>query len=314
VLETKKPVLRTLDSCSLIAVPLVIRDQLLGVLVLGSSTPTRQYDTDDLRFAEALAERAALAIENGRLYKTAVRATRLRDELLGIVAHDLRNPLAAIQLQAAAMRPKASQAERRSTKPRENILRAVDRMGQLIGDLLDLTTIESGKLSIERAALAPRQLVADAVETQRTLAEGASQELKIDVIGKSPDVWGDQTRLLQVLENLVGNAIKFTPAGGRVTVGAAPRETEVLFWVADTGAGIAPEDLPHVFDRFWQAKKGSRKGAGLGLPIAKGIVESHGGRLWVESTIGRGSVFFFTVPQAPPMEASYPGSTPPTNG
>ena len=106
-----------------------------------------------------------------------------------------------------------------------------------------------------------------------------------------------------MLENLVGNAIKFTPAEGRITVGAAPREGEVLFWVADTGSGISPDGLPHVFDRFWQARKGAHHGAGLGLPITRGIIEAHGGRIWVESTLGRGTVFFFTVPQAPGAEA-----------
>ncbi len=127
--------------------------------------------------------------------------------------------------------------------------------------------------------------------------------MRLELADDLPDVWGDQHRLLQVLENLVGNAIKFTPVQGRITVGAAPREGEVLFWVADTGSGISPDGLPHVFDRFWQARKGARQGAGLGLPITRGIIEAHGGRIWVESTLGRGSVFFFTVPEAPGAEA-----------
>ena len=118
--------------------------------------------------------------------------------------------------------------------------------------------------------------------------------------GGLPEVWGEHDRLLQVFENLIGNAIKFSTAGGLITVGAASRDQEVLFWVADTGPGIAPGSLPHVFDRFWQATKGDRRGAGLGLPIAKGIVEAHGGHLWVESTLGRGSIFFFSLPTARP--------------
>ena len=113
-----------------------------------------------------------------------------------------------------------------------------------------------------------------------------------------PEVWGEHDRLLQVFENLIGNAIKFTTAGGWITVGAASNDQEVVFWVADSGAGIAPGDLPHVFDRFWQATRGDRRGAGLGLPITKGIVEAHGGRIWVESTLGRGSTFFFSIPRA----------------
>jgi signal transduction histidine kinase len=105
--------------------------------------------------------------------------------------------------------------------------------------------------------------------------------------------------LLQILDNLVGNAVKFTEPGGRITVGAAPRGDEVLFWVADSGPGIAPDDLPHVFDRFWQAQKGRRSGAGLGMAIAKGLVEAHGGKIWLHSTLGRGTTVFFTIPQAP---------------
>jgi len=104
----------------------------------------------------------------------------------------------------------------------------------------------------------------------------------------------------QVFENLIGNAAKFTGADGRITIGARPRETDVLFWVADTGRGISADDLPHVFDRFWQARKAERRGAGLGLPIVKGIVEAHRGHLWVESTLGLGTTFYFTVPVAPP--------------
>jgi signal transduction histidine kinase len=112
--------------------------------------------------------------------------------------------------------------------------------------------------------------------------------------------------LLQILENLVGNAIKFTGAGGVIRIGAARRDADVLFWVSDTGAGIADANLPHVFDRFWQVSKGGRRGAGLGLPIAKGLVEAHGGRIWVESTLGRGTTFSFTLPAAPQPQLRLP--------
>jgi signal transduction histidine kinase len=115
-----------------------------------------------------------------------------------------------------------------------------------------------------------------------------------------PAIWADRDRLLQAFENLMGNAIKFSARGGHVTVGARSREREVLFSLQDTGPGIAAEDLPHVFDRFWQTQKaGRRRGAGLGLPIVKGIVEAHGGHIWVESRVGEGSTFYFTVPVAP---------------
>jgi PAS domain S-box-containing protein len=298
--------LRAIDPRSVMALPLLIRGQLLGVLVLISSKPSRVYGPADLRLAEALADRAALAIENGRLYRASVHATRLREEILGVVAHDLRNPLTAIVMNAGALKRRGPEPERRNDKPRESILRAANRMDRLISDLLDVSLIEAGYLAVGHTRVPARQLLLDSVEAQRPLASSASLELQLELAGDLPDVWGDQHRLFQVLENLVGNATKFTPEGGRITVGAAPREHEVLFWVADTGYGISPEGLPHVFDRFWQAKKGARKGAGLGLPITRGIVEAHGGRIWVESTLRRGTVFFFTIPEAPAAEAPSP--------
>jgi signal transduction histidine kinase len=284
-------------------VPLLIREQLLGVLVLISSSPARVYNPSDLPFAEALAQRAALGIENGRLYRSAVRATQLRDEVLGVVAHDLRNPLSVIVMQSAAQRRRGPEPERRSQQSSETIQRSANRMKRLINDLVDVTMVEAGKLGLDRARVSPRQLLVDAVDVQRPLATSASIEVHLDLERKLPDVWADQHRLLQVFENLIGNAIKFTPAGGRITVGASPGEREVLFRVSDTGYGISPTDLPHVFDRFWQARRG-RDGAGMGLPIARGIIAAHGGRMWVESTLGRGTTFSFTVPRADAVPGS----------
>ena len=154
-------ILRAIDPRSMMGLPLLVRGELLGVLVLISSTPSRRYGPDDLRLAEALAERAALAIENGRLYQTALHATRLRDEVLGVVAHDLRNPLSAIMMEATALRRRGPEAERRESKPVESIVRAAKRMNRLIGDLLDVSLIEAGQLGIERARVSTRQLLAD---------------------------------------------------------------------------------------------------------------------------------------------------------
>jgi signal transduction histidine kinase len=282
----------------------MIRGQPIGVLVFGSSTPSHVYNQDDLRLAEALADRAAMAIENARLYRASVYASQLRDQVLGVVAHDLRNPLSTILLQAAALKRRGPEPERRSAKPREAIFRAATRMNHLIQDLLDVALMEAGQLTVERARLSVRELIIGAVDMQRPLAASSSLDLRVDVDPDVPDVWIDRERLLQVFENLIGNAIKFTKAGGRITAGAAPKDREVVFWVADTGSGIAPESLPHVFDRFWQAARAGRQGAGLGLPITKGIVEAHGGRIWVESTPGKGTTFFFTIPQAAPDPSS----------
>jgi signal transduction histidine kinase len=172
-------------------------------------------------------------------------------------------------------------------------------MNRLIQDLLDVALMEAGQLTIERSRLSASWLITEAVDMQRPLVSSSSLELRVDVDPDVPEVWGDRDRLLQVFENLIGNAIKFTKAGGRITVGATSRDREVVFWVADTGSGIASENLPRVFDRFWQATRAGRHGAGLGLPITKGIVGAHGGRIWVESTEGSGSTFFFTIPTVP---------------
>jgi len=283
---------------SFVAVPLLMRGQPLGALFLGSSTPSRVFGQGDLRLAEALADRAATVIANARLYRSSVYATHLRDQVLGVVAHDLRNPLSTILLQASAITRRGPEPERRSLKAMGVIHRAATRMNRLIQDLLDVTLLEAGQLTIERARLPADGLIDEAVDLQKPLASSASLELRVEVGPDVAAVWGNRDRLLQVFENLIGNAIKFTRPGGRITAGATSRGDEVVFSVADTGCGIPSEDLPRVFDRFWQATRRGSEGAGLGLPITKGIVEAHAGRIWVESTPGRGSTFFFTIPTA----------------
>ena len=283
------------DIASVLAVPLVARGSLLGAIAFLSSTPSRVYGPPDVRLAEELAQRAALSIMNARLYRTARRATRARDELLGIVAHDLRNPLNNIVVQADLLRLRG-EAGGGAQHAAEGIARAATRMSRLIQDLLDVTSLEAGQLSVDAVPVAARDIVTDAAEAQEALTTSASLELRLEPATDLPEILADRDRLLQVFENLIGNAVKFTEPGGRITVGAAPREGHVLFWVRDTGCGIAPEHLPHLFDRFWQGGKAERRGAGLGLPIVRGIIAGHRGRIWVESTPGEGSTFYFTIP------------------
>jgi PAS domain S-box-containing protein len=283
--------LRELGPKSLISVPLRGHERVLGTLTF-ISTSARRYGQHDFELARDLAYRAGLALDNARLYETARRATRLRDEVLGVVAHDLRNPLGTILMQVALLRRKTSEPKRAL----ETLERSARRMNRLIEDLLEVTKLEASELALDRALLDPKKLLADCVEGQAVLAASAKLTLELELEGELPALFADKDRLLQVLENLIGNAMKFTPEGGKVTVGATLRGEEVLFWVKDTGRGIAPEDMPHVFERFWQARKGEHLGAGLGLQIVKGIVEAHGGSVWVESEEGRGSVFFFTLP------------------
>ncbi len=291
--------LRETEVRSLLWVPLVGRDRNLGGFCLASATPGRQYGPDDLRLAEELARRAALFLDNARLYRAAERAIGVRDDVLSVVAHDLRNPLGTILMQAELLRRSESEAGRPTRDTSERIERAAKRMDRLIQDLLDIARVEAGQVALERAALPTRELVVEAVEAQRTLATAASIELRLDAAARLPEIFADRHRVLQVFENLIGNALKFTPAGGTITVGAARQAGSVRFHVRDTGPGVPAEDQPHLFDRFWQAP-GSRpekpSGAGLGLPIVKGIIEAHGGRIWIDSVLGAGSTFYFTLP------------------
>ena len=226
------------------------------------------------------------------------RAVAARDVVLGIVAHDLRNPLSLITMAANGMRRRpGDEPDRRNGKTSEVILRAAQRMNQLIEDLLDVARIEAGQLSVEFATLLAADLARDAVEMQRPLAEASGVTISLEVEPDVKTAWGDHRRLLQVFDNLIGNAIKFTQSGGGIVVRVAVTNGDVMFSVTDTGRGIAADAVPHVFDRFWQAAVGARRlGAGLGLAITKGIVEAHGGRIGVESEVGRGTTFFFTIP------------------
>jgi len=247
-----------------------------------------------------ISERKRLATEQARLYQVAQQAVHLREDVLGIVAHDLRSPLGTILMQVGRIRRGGSDEEQKGAAVIE---RAARRMNHLIQDLLDVARVEGGRMTIKPQRLSGAQVVAESVQAQEPLATAAALSLRMDLPADLPDIWVDRDRLLQILENLVGNAIKYTPPGGRVTVGAMRRDPHIVFWVADTGAGIAPGDLPHVFERLWQAQHGDRAGAGLGLTIVKGIVEAHRGRIWVESKLGAGTTFYFSIPVAPGAEA-----------
>jgi signal transduction histidine kinase len=283
--------------------PLISRSgALIGMFSTYWKAPHRMPE-QTLRLLDLLARRAADLIERVRMEAALRDAVQAREHILGIVAHDLRNPLSLIMMQSMRMHRPASEPERRNQKPAEVISRAAARMNRLIQDLLDVTRIEAGRLPVERRPLSPGPLAAEAVDMEVALAASSRIDLRLALSTDLPDIWVDRDRLLQVFENLIGNAMKFTKSGGLITVGADVGNHEVLFWVKDTGAGISPEDLPHVFDRLWQAAAGAgRLGAGLGLAITKGIVEAHGGRIWVESTVGQGANFYFSIPTARPEE------------
>lgn len=222
------------------------------------------------------------------------QTSRARDEMLSIVAHDLRNPLATIVTLAAVLRRSGAEEEVVA-----EIEYAAKRMSRLIQDIVDVTRLEAGRFVIEQTRLSAARMLSEALVEQAHLASSSSLDLQLDAPPVLPDISADHDRLLQVFENLIGNAIKYTQPGGRITLGARTHGNSVLFWIADSGSGIEGDHLPRVFDRFWQAPGAKRRGAGLGLMIVKGIIDAHGGQVWVESQLGRGSTFFFTIPTAP---------------
>jgi PAS domain S-box-containing protein len=249
---------------------------------------------------QAEAERTRLLEREREARQEAEAAIRIRDELLGIISHDLRNPLHTISLSAELLLRGGSSEERR-TRQLEVILRSVKRMNRLVEDLLDLSKLHAGqKLAMEPGVQELSALVREACEDFRGQAEENSLRLDCEVPGEACEVWADRDRLLQVLSNLLGNALKFTPEGGRILLRVEPLGSEVRVTVADTGQGILESDLGRLFEPYWQAERTARRGAGLGLPIAKAIVEEHGGRIWVESRPGEGSTFRFTVPAVLP--------------
>lgn len=292
-LTTYLPFLRPHPLRAVHCLPLMAQGQLVGAVYTGS-----QEDGDlaheDLRLLSVLSLRAASALHHHIARESLERAIRSRDDVLSVVAHDLRNPIAVISIAATSLIRRLPDSAARRTIDR--IIRGAQRAERLVRDLLEINAIETGRFSVTKHTVEPAHLIFAALESQQSLAADASVIIATDLSPALPTIEADDERILEVLENLIGNAIKFTGSGGSITVGAKAQGAELLVWVKDTGAGIAPEELPHIFDRFWQARKTERRGTGLGLSICKGIVEAHGGRIWAESTSGEGTTVSFALP------------------
>ena len=266
----------------------------MGVMSFCSCDVDRPYGQEEVTFAEDLAVRAGIAIGQAQLFQMTIQAKRSRDEVLGIVAHDLRNPLGAILNSAELL--EEMHPDREVLKFAGIIHRSAERMNHLIGDLLEATRLEAGNLTIEPVPVRLEPILTEAATMLRPLA--TARGIRLEVVNHDPDVRvvADAGRLLQVLSNLLGNAVKFAPEGGRVELRSTATDGDALIEVEDDGPGIAPEDLPRLFDQFWQASSADRRGVGLGLSIARGIIEAHQGRIWVDSEPGAGSVFSFVIP------------------
>lgn len=222
---------------------------------------------------------------------------RDREEVTRIIAHDLRVPLNTIKMSVSLLREEWLSEEQRTRKV-DLIDQAADRMDRLIGDLRSMTLIEAGRLKLSREPLDAAELIEAGRDTGAAQAEEGGVDLVTELPPRAPPVLGDRARVLEVFANLLSNALRHTPEGGRVTLSARVEEAAVRFEVADTGPGIPEENLSEVFQRFWRGSAGTRGGSGIGLTISQGIVEAHGGRIGVESPPGGGARFHFTLPRA----------------
>ena len=294
-------ILRELGIKSYVIVPMASRTEVFGTIALVTTNSGRRYSEGDVMVAEDLGRRAATAIENARLYTDAQNAIQIRERVLAIVSHDLRNQLGVVSMGANLLSRKASALDGPELeKPIETIQRTANSMQHLVGDLLDMASIQAGRLSFERQPTKIRPILQESCEQLEPMARDKSLSLSADLAVDAIEVLCDRDRILQVLANLLGNAIKFCEAGDAVTLRAEARDGDVLIAVSDTGPGIPRDELQSIFEAYRTIERQGqgKSGTGLGLYITKGIVQRHGGHIWVESELGVGTTFFFTLPRA----------------
>jgi PAS domain S-box-containing protein len=291
----------TCPDCEVLVTPLIADDEPLGALVLLNSRASgRHFRDGDVIRARTLGDLTSLALRRVRLMEQereakerAEAAVRVRDETLGIVSHDLRNPLTKIALSSDLL---VGADANEQPELVETIRSSARQMDRLIQDLLDVARMESGNLSVARDIVDPEPILREMCDSNEPIARQKNQRIVCQVGGTLPPICGDRDRIEQVFGNLIGNAMKFTPERGVITIEAHQDGDAVRFTVRDTGPGIPAADLKKVFTPYWQAKKTAHMGAGLGLAIVRGIVEAHGGKVWAENTPGGGAKFTFTIP------------------
>jgi signal transduction histidine kinase len=289
-------ILRGIGVNSMICAPLMARGRTLGAITLTTEIG-REFTPDDVRMVEDLAQRAAIAIDNARLFDDAQRALRVRDEVMAIVTHDVRSPLSAVMTGAALLQMHDDATPLNGERIRhiaDTIQRSARHIARLINDLTDISHIEAGRLTIERKAEDVGAVVCEAVDTLQAVAAQRGSTVECDLTESLPIVQCDRDRIVQVIGNLIANATKIGATS--IIARAKVQGSDVIISVADNGPGIPLEDLPHMFDRHWRGRNVTYKGTGLGLPIAHGIVKAHGGEIWIESTVGAGSTVSFSLP------------------
>ncbi len=295
--------LRQSGFSSAIVVPIVARDRTLGAISLIRARPGRNYDADDLSMAQHLARRAAVAIDNSRLYREAQESARARDQFLAVAAHELRSPLTSMKgfAQLLLRRARKNASGQEWLSPLETIDMQVNRMADLVNRLLDVSRIEEKRLRLILAPADLSQIAVDAVAEAQITTETHTVEYVGPVEPVRVEI--DSTRVTQVLSNLLNNAIRYSPPGTTVTVDLRPNDDSVVVSVRDEGPGVSSQLRERVFERYFSGitgLRGSTEGLGLGLYVAAGIVEAHGGRIWVDSDATHGSTFSFTLPRQTP--------------
>ncbi|CAN5406944.1 hypothetical protein BH11PLA2_BH11PLA2_45720 [soil metagenome] len=299
---------------AVVVLPLIARNRILGVLALGRGPSRSTLATDDLALAEDLASRAAIALDNARLYVDVQRADRQKNDFLSMLAHELRNPLAPIQNAIEILRLRDS-AQPDVVQTRDVIARQVKHMVRLVDDLLDISRITSGKIRLQMKAVTMTDIVSQAVEASKPLIDKGRHSLLIDPIPHDAALNADGARLTQVLTNMLNNAAKYSDDGGQIRVTVTCVDSEVVVKVKDHGIGMTPQSLSTVFDLFTQADRSldrSHGGMGIGLTLVRRLVELHGGRVSAASEgLGHGSEFTIRLPSVIRTELTpVPGQLP----
>ncbi len=287
---------------SAVCIPLLVRDEIIGVLNLSKLGNVPPFTESDVELISVLAGQAAIAIKNAHLFEEIQEAYRelkkldeLKSEFINVAAHELRTPLAILLGYAALLEERADGTDE---KYLQAIVHNAMRLKKLVTAMVNLRYLETGEMELELQELHLSDVVDLVVEDLGFLAEEKEQELIIEIPRDLPAIWADKGKLHLIVSNLVSNAIKFTPEGGNIKVEALVEDDELKVAVKDTGIGIPSEEYDRIFDRFYQVEDSLRRqhpGLGLGLSIVKGLVELHQGRIWVESQVGQGSTFYFTI-------------------
>ncbi len=299
-----EPSIQRSGARSLLYVPMSSQGTTLGVLTLVSLDENRIFAGADLLFATDLASRMGSAADNARLYREAKDAVRAREDILSFVAHDLRTFLFGSRLTIdILLRSVGPRERRRGWKELDRVQKLNAQMARMIDDLLDVSSIDAGRLSLKLSEWPTTDLLAETADTLSASATARGIAFHVEAPGVTGNVYCDANRVLQIFGNIVGNSVKFTPEGGSITMSASGAGEEVQFAVRDTGPGIASGQLNRLFERYWQAEAGAQKGRGLGLFIAKQLVEAQGGRIWAESRLGAGTTILFTLPRTNPLQA-----------